>query len=374
MKYTVCLTQQCNLRCKYCYINKKDSTLSLETADKIIDFIFVNTPNSEKIEFGFFGGEPLLEFNLLKRIMDIIEHHNLFDQNRFQISLVTNGTIFTKEISSYLKLHNIVYCVSCDGPEYVQNTFRCFPDGSGSAELVSQNIKEAISELPIVLVNAVYNPLTIQYLPEVIDYFTDLGIKQIYLSPDITAKWGLSEIDNLPGIFQRIADKYIDFYLTDDPRFISLIDSKIALILRGGYKPLERCRMGRGEYAFAPSGNIYPCERLIGSDNGIDHCIGNINTGLDFSSMICHKAPGQELNSECLTCSLREYCMNWCGCSNFFTSGYYNRVSPFLCFLERTSIEIAFNTYQILENECGPIFTEHLAGIPTMNSFNKVIK
>jgi uncharacterized protein len=371
MKYTVCLTQQCNLRCSYCYINKKESKLSIETAKHIIDFVFKNTPAYEKIELGYFGGEPLLEIELMKKITQIIEEHSLYNKEQIQISLVTNGTLYNDEIGQFINEHNIIYCVSCDGPDYVQDSFRCFQDGTGSSSTVSKNIQQAIKELPFVLVNSVYNPTTIEYLPEVVNYFINLGIKQVYLSPDISAKWSLNDTKIISEVFQRVAWKYIDQYVTGDPIFISLIDSKIALILRGGYKPLERCRMGKGEFAFAPSGNIYPCERLIGSDDGINHCIGNIYTGLNYINMICHKIGDQEYNTECSSCSLKQYCMNWCGCTNFFTSGFYNRVSPFFCFLERTSIETAFNTYKVLEGKFGSLFMDHIAGNPELNSLKR---
>ena len=68
MKYTLAVTQRCNLACDYCYIHEKNSVMPLAVAEKILNFIFENTPKSEKIDIGFFGGEPLLEFNLIKKI------------------------------------------------------------------------------------------------------------------------------------------------------------------------------------------------------------------------------------------------------------------------------------------------------------------
>jgi len=371
MKYTLCITQQCNLRCKYCYIVKKDSKMSLLTAEKIIDFMFKNTPSDEKIELGFFGGEPLLEFDLIKKITSMIENHPSYCKEQIQLTVVTNATIFSSEIAEFLNTHDIGFCISCDGPPFVQDTFRCFPKGAGTSDIVEQTIKQALEAFPTILVNAVFHPNTIIYLPQVVEYFASLGLKHIYLNPDFSASWTKKEVDLLPETLNRIGEKYISFYLLNDPHFISIVDSKIALILREGYKPLERCRMGKGEYAFGPSGNIYPCERLIGSDNGEDHCIGNIYDGIDLERMFCHKVPGQQINTECLSCEMKDYCMNWCGCSNYFSTGYYNRVSPFLCALERTSIEVALNVFQKIEKDLGPVFTDHLAGIPMINCLER---
>lgn len=344
--------------------------MSLEVVKRVIDFAFKNTPSEEKIDIGFFGGEPLLEFGLIKTITEMTEKHPSFNDARVEFTVVTNGTIFSNEIADFLNEHNIGFCISCDGPSFVQDMFRSFPSGNGSSDIVENTIRRAMETLPSVLVNAVYHPKTFRYLPQVVEYFSSIGLKQIYLNPDFSAPWSKKEACLLPEVYARIAEKYINYYILQRPHFISLIDSKITVILRGGYKPLERCRMGRGEFAFTPSGNIYPCERLIGADTG-DHCIGNINDGLNLEQMSCKMAPEQDINAECLTCGMKDYCMNWCGCSNYFSSGYYNRVGPFLCASEKTAIKTAFDVFTILEKKLGPTFIDHIAGVPAMNSVGR---
>ncbi len=342
--------------------------MTLPVAEKAIDFIFTLTPPNEKIDIGFFGGEPLLEFELLKKITALIEKHPSFNGERVELSVVTNGTVFSDEIAEYLMKHNIGFCVSCDGPPIVQNVFRCFPDGRGSSSIVGKTLSQAVNFFPSVLVNAVYHPKTLDHLPLVVEYFSLLGLKQIYLNPDFSASWSKKEADSLPGIYDRIGKRYIEFYQQKKPHYISLIDGKIAVILRGGYKPQERCRMGTGEFAFAPSGNIYPCERLIGDGTENDHCIGNIHHGLNARQTACKAAAGQAVNAECASCGFKDYCMNWCGCSNYFSSGHYNRVGPFLCASEKVSISTAYTVIQALEKKHDAVFAEHVSGVPPMNS------
>ncbi len=365
MKYTLCITQQCNLRCTYCYIGKKNARMSLALAKDVIDFIFNKTAAGEKIHFGFFGGEPLLEFELLRTITEMAEDHPAYHKELFEMTVVSNGTIFSKEIADFLKAHDISLCISCDGPPFVQDTFRRFASGEGSSAVVERNLKTAIEMLPSVIVNAVYHPKTLLFLPQVVEYFSDLGLRQIYLSPDFSALWSKSDADRLPEIYSSVAEQYMKHYLAGRPRFISLIDSKIIVLMRGGYDPRERCRMGKGEFAFTPSGNIYPCERLIENDSG-EHCIGNIRTKVHGERMSCKVAPAQEGNRECLSCGVRDYCMNWCGCSNYFSTGYYNRVGPFLCASERAAIQTAFSVFRTLERELGPTFIDHLTGTPIL--------
>jgi uncharacterized protein len=225
---------------------------------------------------------------------------------------------------------------------------------------VAAAIRQAVSVLPVVSVNAVYHPTTFRRLPDVIAFIASLGVRQIYVNPDYSAPWTEADAEALPAIVDKIADFYIDSYLNDTPIFISIIDFKIAVILRGGYQALERCRMGRGEYAFSPEGNIYPCERLVGDGTNGEHRIGHIDSGLDVAGLVCHMAPGGDVNPQCRTCSLSDYCMNWCGCSNFMASGHYNRIGPFTCASEKANIAAAFRAFETLEEKKGPMFYDHL--------------
>ncbi len=345
--------------------------MSADLLAGIIDFIFERTPPHENIDIGFFGGEPLLEFKLLKYATSLIMSHRSYDPNRVSLSIVTNGTIYSDEIAKFVDEHNIDFCVSCDGPPSIQDQHRQFLDGRGSATVVEGTIKKAVKTIPSFVVNAVYAPSTLASLPKSVDHLTSLGVKRIFLSADYTALWSKTDIDSLELIFGSVAEKYIEYYRRGTPHFINIIDNKITVILRGGYQPVERCTMGKGELAFAPSGNIYPCERLVGSDDGTTHCIGSVGTGLHPGRLDCNKKQGGEVNSECMKCGIRDYCMNWCGCSNYFSSGYYNRVSSFLCASEQTAIKVSFRVFEKLEKEMGGLFMEHLYGRSYAHVFAK---
>ena len=344
MKYTLCITRQCNLACNYCYIGKEKVNMSTAVAEAAVDFALTNTPPEEDINIGFFGGEPLLVFERIKEFTKIIESHPAFDRGRVILTVVTNGTIFSRDIATFLMEHHIGFHLSCDGPPLVQDTFRCFPGGNGSSAVLENNIRRALDVFPAIPVNAVYHPRTFQYLPRVIDYFSSLGLKQVYLNPDFSAPWTQQDANQLPEIYNKIGEQYINFYERDNPHFINLIDSKIAVILRGGFQPRERCR------------------------------IGNILNGFTPGPACTRNESPHTINIECQTCGFKDYCMNWCGCSNFFSSGQYNKVGPFLCASERASIKTAFNVFQKLEQKLGPVFFEHLTGLSSINSIANVSK
>ncbi|MCX6249864.1 MAG: radical SAM protein [Bacteroidetes bacterium] len=362
MKYTILLTLKCNLRCSYCYIDKKENSINIITAEKIIDFIFSNTPAKESIYLGFFGGEPLLEFESLKAIVLLLENHPLYAEREIEIQVVSNGTIFTDEIADFLIQHNIVLGLSCDGIPSIQDKHRRFQDNTPSSAIVEKTILQAIQTFPSLMVNAVYTPATYKYLPETVEYFYSLGIRKIYINPDFGADWSAMDVNQVNEIYDQLADIYLKWDDLGDTAFISPINSKLAVILNNGYKPGDKCQMGIKEFAISPDGNLFPCERLLGNGDKNAHCIGDIYHGLDIRKLTCGKFCHPVEQSECIDCTLKNYCMNWCGCSNFFSTGYYNYVGAFICGSEKAAIKSAFKVFQVLNNKYGSLLIRKILG------------
>ncbi len=372
LKYTIFITQQCNLACSYCYIGKKQQTISYNTAEKVVDCVYQNTPLDQDIDIGFFGGEPLLAMDTLKQVTDIVYSHSEYDAERVVLHVVSNGTLFSDDIAAYLEEYNIGLGISCDGPPHIQDQHRRFTTGQGSGAIVERNITEALKWFPLMPVNAVFSPKTLEYLPLTLDYLVELGVKNIHLNQDIAASWKEEHAAMLDDILQQIADRYLQYYREGNPRYISLIDSKITVLLRGGYKPEEKCSMGVGELAFGTTGNVYLCERLVGSDDGGAHCIGNVHQG--FKPIGCSALLIVSLlNRECQDCSLNTYCMNWCGCTNFSSTKNYNKVNHFTCAAEKAAIKAALRViaYTSDHDIC---FPGHLAGTPLLSIMGEVLQ
>lgn len=367
LKYTMCVTQRCNLACRYCYAVNGRTMMSLETGRRVVDFVFQHAPKGRRIDLGFFGGEPLLAFPLIQAITGYVKAHPAYSPDRFQFSLTTNGTVLTDRIVAFLEDNRVNVCVSCDGAPDVHDAFRPTSHGNGSAERVASNLRRGVRELSRLVVNAVYHPQTFRRLPASVAYLSSLGVRHIYLNPDFSAPWTQADATDLLPTYRAIGEQYCTWYRNGEPHFVSLIDSKITTLLRGGYQPCERCQMGQGEMAFSVDGGIYPCERLIGGGTD-EHRIGDVSTGLDLTRLTRRRAPGDNLNPECLGCSLRDLCVNWCGCSNAFMSGFYNRVGPFQCASERAAIQVALEVFTALEHEYGSAFAHHVCGAPHANN------
>lgn len=368
MKTTLFLTMSCNINCDYCYIKKQTDKMSIKTLNKALDFIFNKVPENERLDIGLFGGEPLLEWDLAKKAIEDIEIRASKVENDVRISLVTNGTLLNEDILAYLLDHNTILQISCDGTPSVQDKHRRFKNGNSITDTLEHNIKLALNKLPGVLVNSVYSPDTFKHLPESISYLASLGVKQIILNPDYSSHWSNEDIANLKKTYQEIADIYLDYYQKGTPLFISLIDEKIAVILRNGYGLNDRCKMGYGEFAFSSQGNIFPCERLVEDGEKNIHTIGHLDNTDNLKRKHCKTEINFSNVNTCSSCSVSQYCMNWCGCSNFLATGNYQQPSHFICASERMAIELALQIVDQVEEEKKMIFMNHYAGLPMVNS------
>jgi uncharacterized protein len=360
VRASLSLTHRCNLSCKYCYSGrriKEDMPLSL--AYKIVDFVFEITPKYQTIEFSFFGGEPLLCFETIKEITDYIRHKEFEEKRDVLLSVTSNGTLLSDSILDFFSKKNISLCLSLDGPDYVHNLNRIYKDGPGSFSDSFQGLKLAVKKLSYLQVNSVYCPETLGNLPETVSFLTDNGASIIHLNPNITAVWDEEAEASLKRVYMEVANLYIDCFRRGREIAINLIDSKIILFMKNGYGPGDRCGMGETEWGFAPSGNMYPCERLIGNDDNPELCLGNVQTGIDlFRQCSVQKLRGNS-NKECQTCVRQKYCMNTCGCTNYLMTGKTNMASEMLCESEKAVIDAAQYVYLTLSNSENELFINH---------------
>jgi uncharacterized protein len=228
-------------------------------------------------------------------------------------------------------------------------------------EVIKKNLQTALAYLNSVQVNAVYGPDTISSLPNSVEFLYETGARVIHLNLNINAQWEPADIAKFPGIYNQIGEFYFQRYKSNQEIAINLIDNKIILFLNGGYAVEDRCSMGEGEWGFAPGGNIYPCERFIGGDINSTFCLGNINSGLDVNRQRSIIQQRGNTNPECQTCNLNQYCMNWCGCTNYYMTGHTNLVSPVLCASERAAIKTAEQVLQQLTAiECSMFFEHYI--------------
>jgi len=355
--FTLSLTHDCSFRCNYCYAGKKkDKVMTIDTIDKSIEFLFEN--KFKKLEYGFFGGEPLLEWEKIKYATEKIE--NLVKEKNIKANktITTNGVLLTEEKVIWLKENLFYMVISLDGNELMHNTHRLYANKNRTFKDVIKGLKNLQKHYDNdeYSINMVVTPQNVKYLSESVKYlYNELGIKDISIADNLYADW-----DDYAQIwkseYKKIGKFFIKMFREDKFIKISFIEDKIKTAIKGGYNACETCSFGENEIIVAPSGNLYPCERLIGDDNDLNMIIGNVYSGYDIKKKLNLLNLRGNTNEECKNCELKPRCMNFCGCTNYTVTKSINTTFGTLCFNQKMSIEIADDVSNILFKERNPLF------------------
>jgi len=361
MKFILSLTHQCNLGCRYCYAgSSRKQDMTLDMAKHGIDTALTWLPAESQLDLGLFGGEPLLRFDLIKEIVSYTRQQADKTSTPVQIFITTNGTLISPEILDYFSDQSIRLCFSLDGRQETHDRNRCYKNGRGSFTEVVRHLKMAIDRLCMVEVNAVVGPDSLIDVPQSLDFFLSMGVPVVHFNPNIMAKWPSNICNRFDEIYRQVAEGYVACYRRGAEIALNLIDSKAILFLKGGYAQRDKCSMGDGEWGIAPSGNIYPCERLICEDDDPTFCLGNIKSGLNHDRRCALRSKRGNNRSECRTCFYNRFCMSWCGCTNWFMSGAIDMPSPVLCAMEKAAIEAGRYAFETLVKDDNDLFADHL--------------
>lgn len=273
---TICLVlnNRCNLNCEYCFANrgeydKPNEQMTFETAKKALDNLIhsVKENDGNEITIAFFGGEPLLNFNLIKQVVDYM-NSSLGDLH-CKYMITTNGTLITKEISTFFETYNFNVTISIDGDEKQHNTFRKYISGKGSYnEIVKALCFFKYKEIITARITISKHNTDIA---NAINSILGLGIKRITFALD----YNISELDFYK--FEQSFIQFVDQYITDIKQGIlydiTNITSTIASIVLH-QRCTAHCNAGISYITLSADGKFYRCPRFIGKQS---FCMGKNN-------------------------------------------------------------------------------------------------
>lgn len=336
------LAQECNLRCLYCYGQAGEyagpGMMDKDTAFRVVDWLMENSRSAQRVTIGFFGGEPLLNFPLMRDVVSYARQKASGAGKEMRFSITTNGTLLTDEIIAFLKEENIETLISFDGPPEIQNRQRPFKDGSGSYDVVRVNAARLRNALPRLTARAtVYadaDPVRIKEGMEQAGFSTCLlyPASPILLdgvgAPTPETQFGERWLHGMETIYRQEAEELLAAIrerrlVTDSPN--------VALVglasLFSGQKRLHSCGVGKGMAGVTINGDIYPCHRFAGlthfrMGNIADYQAGAIN---DYHRAIVDNLP------KCRVCWARYYCGGGCFYQNLATTGDMHRASELDC-------------------------------------------
>ncbi len=370
MDLTLCLTHACNLRCAYCYAGPKTGRrMAWDTAKRAIEFGLGQTLQQARLsgaepsgQLGFFGGEPLLEWPLLQRAAD----YAVAEAERLGVALkktvTTNMTLLDADKADWLKARGFYVGLSLDGNAAMHDALRRFPDGRGSHAACAPALRFFQGPNANGEVIVVPDPRNVMHLADSVSWLIDEGIRRLSLNPNFYIAWPESALESWRAAYERIGDRYLACYRSGNPIRVNVIDGKIRAHLKEGYAPCDKCGFGEREAAVAVSGNLYPCERVVGDDTNDALRIGDVWNGFDAGRRSRILACRGNRNPECMACPERHRCMNWCSCINYATTGAIDRVAGVVCFHERLAIAVADRVAAALYAESNPAFLEQFYG------------
>lgn len=350
------ISHDCELRCKYCFASTgtfhgSREMMSLETGKKALDFLVKNSGNRKNLEVDLFGGEPLLNWDVAKQIMEY--GNNVlapkFDKN-FRFTVTTNGYGLTDEIiAEFENMHNVV--ISIDGRQEIHDNMR--PDLNGQdthTKVIEQgkHLKEARGDKSY-YVRGTYTNANLDFAQDVL-YLADQGFDQISMEPvvlDAGHKYEIKESD-LPKIFEeyeKLAKEYIVRRKDDDKWFNFfhfMIDMESGPCIS---KRLTGCGAGDEYIAITPAGDIYPCHQFVGNTM---FKMGNVYEDSFDRDMQKTFSLNHVLNKpECSDCWCKYFCGGGCIANAQNFNGDIMQPFKIACEMQKKRTECALAIYSI---------------------------
>lgn len=364
MDFTLCLTHACNLRCGYCYAGAKSNTaMTWDVARQAVDFALEQTCRRASLlgvpaeaQIGYFGGEPLLEWSLLVTSAEYALEQAADKGIALKKTVTTNMTLLDERKVDWFRERKFHLGLSLDGNAAMHDALRRFADGRGSHAAAAEALRFFRGARQDGEVIVVVDPRNVRHLAESVQWLLAEDMRSISLNPNFYIHWSDSALRVWDRAMERIGDAYVEQYRKGVPVRINVIDGKIRVRIKEGYAACDRCGFGENEIAVAASGNIYPCERVVGDDTRRDLCIGHVARGFDADRRERILACRGNTAEECVDCPVRDRCMNWCACINYATTGSINRVDGIVCHHERMVIGVADRVGATLYGEKNPAF------------------
>ena len=345
------ISQSCNLHCLYCYGGGGEygekSFMDESTALKAIDWFVEQSEQEKKLSLSFFGGEPLLNFPLIKKIVSFCEEKEKEHDKKFEFYITTNGTLLSDEMISYSREKKISYLISFDGPKEIQDYNRPSREGNFSSyDEALPKIKKLLSEIPKVNVRAtIYGNTDVEY---VADFLSDMGFETYHfvkasLSPHNT----LSEKQN----HIMSIEKFIRYHRKKGKEILEAVKNRDVdkirklkssrffhqYILRGSPgRKYFYCGVARTYAAVSTSGDVYPCHRFVGLK---EYKIGNIYS--NELSRDDYLKPLVFTVDKCINCPVKYFCGGNCVNEHMSVTGSMFEPSEDTCRIVKTLAEMA---------------------------------
>jgi len=343
------IAHTCNLNCSYCFASQGNyhgerAVMSFEVGKQAIDFLIANSGTRRNLEVDFFGGEPLMNFQVVKDIVayarSIEKEHN----KNFRFTLTTNGLLIDDDVIEFANKECSNVVLSLDGRKEIHDRFRVDYAGNGSWERIVPKFQKLVEARggKNYYMRGTFTHANPDFLKD-IQQMLDLGFTELSMEPVVCAPGDPSELtqEDLPIVLDQY-EKLAELMLQRTKEGKPFTFYHYMIDLTGGpciYKRISGCGSGTEYMAVTPWGDLYPCHQFVGEEK---FKLGNIWDGVDntdiqkeFASCNVYARP------ECHDCWAKLYCSGGCAANAYHSTGSVKGVYQYGCELFKKRMECA---------------------------------
>ncbi|WP_440451239.1 thioether cross-link-forming SCIFF peptide maturase [Ruminococcus intestinalis] len=343
------IAHTCNLNCEYCFASQGKyhgdrALMSFEVGKRAIDFLIENSGSRVNLEVDFFGGEPLMNFDVVKQIVAYARSIEKKKNKNFRFTLTTNGMLVDDDVIEFAnkECHNVV--LSLDGRKEVHDHLRKTVSGKGSYDIIVPKFQEFVKKRGNrgYYVRGTYTHNNTDFTNDIF-HMADLGFTELSMEPVVCSPedpYALT-YDDLPVLFEQY-EILAKEMLKREKEGRPLTFYHYMIDLTGGpciYKRISGCGSGTEYMAVTPWGELYPCHQFVGNPK---YSLGNIyegvtNTAIQDEFKLCNAYA----RPNCKDCWAKLYCSGGCAANAYHATGSITGIYEYGCELFKKRMECA---------------------------------
>ena len=349
----------CNLNCEYCFASQgkfhgERALMSFETGKAALDFLVASSGKRRNLEVDFFGGEPLMNFEVVKELVKYARSIEKECGKNFRFTLTTNGVLIDDDVIDFANRECSNVVLSLDGRREVHDRFRVDYLGHGSYDAIVPKFQRFVEKRggKNYYMRGTFTHLNPDFLKD-IEAMLDLGFTELSMEPVVCAEgdpYALTAED-MPIIFEQY-EKLAELMIKRRREGRPFTFYHYMIDLKGGpciYKRISGCGSGTEYMAVTPWGDLYPCHQFVGDEKfrlgDVWHGVDNKAIQNEFDSCNVYARP------ECASCWARLYCSGGCAANAYHATGSVKGIYKYGCELFKKRMECAIMAEVVREEE-----------------------